>query len=463
MMERPIVPSGQENNLPPLPSQYEMQGSASGVGVAEAVAASEAAPINEGYTPQLMAAGAAVAEAGIIHRGVDRLKKEFGGNRKYWAAPVAAAVLAAGGAVAYRNNSLSEKNRDGMEATTVAIGDVNVDVCPEGMYPRGPLESSSKAFGDDLNERPDSNLDTSLHAVNYLFAGPEGDKVRGVACENAPTLASFTAVYNDILGGGGGGRGFRSTNVAELQAQFAADKPASKQAADILAKAWARSEDNKDLIEGPMFRFAGRNTKVIGPDGNVILQNTEVELVQEAVKFAPGSVLVLEWTDIVGDKDPNNVNQDQVVVLEKSTGRLYVLKAVGAPVRQPEQPLPEQIPLPQPQAAAEDQGQQDQGQGAQGRNGGGGSGSHKGKGGGHGGSQGGGCGGSGCGGSAGGGGSSGGSGGGCGSCGGGGGQPSGGGGNNQGGGGNHGGGGGGGSKLPPKDAPNPLPTPPSGY
>ncbi len=438
-MERPIIASGQEGSLPPLPPKYQVQEEPTWANAVTAPMAENnvSATVSETYAPR--------------HSSVSEQQPNWIKTRKGIAAATFGVVALGGGAGAVGYNSLSnssDSQEGSASAATVEVNDQKVVVCPEGMYPRGPLESSSKAFGDDLNERPDSNLDTSLHAVNYLFGGPEGDKVRGVACENAPTLAAFTAVYNDLLGSGSGGRGFRSTNIPELQAQFAADPAASKQAADILAKAWGRSEDNKDPIEGPMFRFAGKHTKVVGPDGAIVLQNTEVELVPESVKFPAGSVLVLEWNKIIGDSDPSNANQSQVVVLEKSTGRLYVLKAVGAPIRQPEESLPAQIPVPEPQPQPEAQEEQPNngggggGGGGSGRQGGGkgksggGGGNGGGNGGGSGGGSGGGCGGS-CG-----------QGGGGGNGGGGGGNGGGGGGNGGGGGGN-GGGGGKGAEKPP--------------
>lgn len=229
-------------------------------------------------------------------------------------------TLAATGTVAYAQSQESEPETTVPEYEAEPFTFSQEDVCPDGIFPNGKYEANRNAFADELNVRPENELNNKGEFMNYLFAASPGP---GVACQSAATEAVMIAGVNDLLGAGRiAGQGFSTTNIAELQRRLAYNTERAEENVHILASLYAQGGMNAEPFEGAYYRAAQHEG--VGGKPRVVFIQEHLD-VNEA-----GQVYVLSLDGIGGDTFGEG-DSDQVIVIDRD-GNIYFRKAIGARV-----------------------------------------------------------------------------------------------------------------------------------
>ncbi|HSX44457.1 MAG TPA: hypothetical protein VLE69_04175, partial [Candidatus Saccharimonadales bacterium] len=113
-----------------------------------------------------------------------------------------------------------------------------VDVCKNGIYPHmDPYFAQRNVLPEELHDHPPTSTPlTDVNDTMNFFFGADGK-----VCDSAPTNAAMAAISADLLGGGGPGNVFATTDMNAVKADLAQhpDKAlaTAKANADVYKKA----------------------------------------------------------------------------------------------------------------------------------------------------------------------------------------------------------------------------------
>jgi len=254
-----------------------------------------------------------------------------------WAGAGAAALLLVGGGLFVGNRMSDGGDEAGSDEVPTAVSGLapgDIEVCPDGMYKEGqtvnPFYSSEHAQGHEqpegggfLHVSPTERLENNTELVDYLFGSAPG-----VACDNAPTIATLEALRRDILGSGSGANGFENTDIDALTRYYVRHPGQARTAAEGLAGNYGNSAQlNEEPVRGPMFMV------VQIPTGNRTIP-VEVAYAPVSADYGTGQLFELNWGAFINDSGMEGVDTDQKIYIDTETGQIIVIKSVGADVVQ---------------------------------------------------------------------------------------------------------------------------------
>lgn len=192
------------------------------------------------------------------------------------------------------------------------------ETCPEGVFPNGPYESTNNAFTPtELVQRPESPLTDNTFAEFYFGKAP------GVVCRSTEALAAYSAVYTNMLGAGNVAQGFGGVDADKLAAEYKQDPQKALRDVKVMAPDYEKATINTEAITGAWYR--------VGVETTGDAQSPyKIKYYEAAANAAPGSVYQLGWEQIVADRGTEGVDKDQMVFFDKTTGQMFVRKAIGS-------------------------------------------------------------------------------------------------------------------------------------
>ena len=221
-------------------------------------------------------------------------------------------------------------------STTEAQPDT--EVCPDGIFPNGLFEASQPSVlrePDNLARSPEKPL-TNLDSLLDYMTGPDG-----IACESAAVAGTDHWLMRSMYGEGAVGA-ISDNSVEDHINTIAISPDAAKSAVqDIYEALRNRAEINEHQISGAYYKIV----RAEGPDGMVYSGLKKVD----DINIEAGSAFILRGGTVTDDSGRVVGDPEQVVVIDKVTGNVYVLKTFGPAEQAPETTTTSTPPTTMPQ------------------------------------------------------------------------------------------------------------------